>query len=40
MAAFGRPTAITVGPDGHLDINHRRGSEIAPLGIRRQARNP
>lgn len=34
-ASFGRPNAITVGPDGALYINNADGSQARPVSIRR-----
>ena len=39
-ASFGRPNAITVGPDGALYINHGEGTSNDPVTIRRIAREP
>lgn len=37
-ASFGRPNAITVGPDGALYINHADGSQARPVTIRKISR--
>lgn len=39
-AAFGRPNAITVGPDGHLYINHGTGTDNDPVTIKRISHQP
>jgi sugar lactone lactonase YvrE len=39
-ASFGRPNAITVGPDGALYINHGGENSNNPVSIRRIAREP
>lgn len=39
-SSFGRPNAITVGPDGALYINHADGKAAKPVTIRRIARRP
>ena len=39
-SSFGRPNAITVGPDGHLYINHGDGASNDPVTIRRLRYDP
>lgn len=39
-SSFGRPNAITVGPDGHLYFNHADGSNNNPVHIRRIVHSP
>lgn len=39
-AAFGRLNAITVGPDGHLYLNHGDGNTNGPLSVRRLRYDP
>lgn len=39
-SSFGRPNAITVGPDGHLYINHGSGDSNDPVTIRRLMHHP
>ena len=39
-ASFGRPNAITLGPDGHLYMNHGEGTANDPVTIRRISHQP
>ena len=39
-SSFGRPNAITVGPDGSLYFNHADGSSNSPVHIRRITHQP